>query len=443
MQSSSSRPSILWTPNPGRQSKFLACAASEVLYGGAASGGKSAATIALPLRFVGNPNFNALVLRRDTPQLADLLGKSFGLYSKFGAKLNQTTGRWVFPSGARVWFTHCQHETDVARFDGHEFQLVCFDELTHFTEKQYTQIRARIRGTDPTLPRWTRATTNPGGPGHEWVLKRWRAWLDPAHPEHANEGEIRWFAGDERTVPGAPGSLSRTFIPAALADNPHVNADEYRAQLAQLDPVRRAQLEHGDWMRRRARKDMWDRERIPHIDSLDGYVVSRVPAWDFAATADGGDWTVGVRMALLDSGVVVVEDVVRFQCAPPEVRKRFAQTAGADALEDPRTAQVIPQDPGQAGKDQVSSYQREFPRLTIRSRRPTGDKLTRFNPVSARAMSGAGALVVLRRDWNDDYHVELEDFPSASPDDQVDATSDAYAELTTPLRIAREGSYDF
>ena len=75
---------------------------------------------------------------------------------------------WAFPSGATTRFTHCQHDDDVARFDGDEFQLIEFDELTHFTEKQYLGIRARIRSPHPGLPRYTRSTSNPGGEGHAW-----------------------------------------------------------------------------------------------------------------------------------------------------------------------------------------------------------------------------------------------------------------------------------
>ncbi len=421
----------LWEPT-ARQTIFLASPADEALYGGAAGGGKSAAVVALPLRWVDNPRFNALVLRRDTTQLRDLLTKTEALYPQFGAKLNLTTGTWRFPSGARVWFTHCEHETDVARFDGQEFHLVVFDELTHFTEKQYRAIRARIRGTDPTLPRITRATTNPGGPGHEWVFSRFAAWLDPTHARRATEARLRWYVGDDEVTRGTPDALSRTFIPAKLEDNPHVTGD-YRAYLAALDPVRRAQLLDGDWLKKAAPKDLWDRTKVQHLahapSNLD--VRARVRCWDFAASEDrSADWTVGTLASITHAGLVVLEHVHRFRGTPAKVRSEFSRIAQADKERDARTTQWIPQDPAQAGKDQVLSYQNGNPGIAIRARPPTGDKIVRFGPASARAF--AGNLAVVLGPWNDALHDELEAAPGpkGTKDDQLDTVSDCVAVLT-------------
>lgn len=416
----------LFEANPGPQTDFLASIADECLYGGAAGGGKSAALVALPLRFVEHGRFNALVLRRDTPQLRDLIDKAEALYPALGAKLNATTNTWRFPSGARVWFTHCEHEQDVRRFDGHEFQLVCFDELTHFTERQYRAIRARIRGTDPALPRYTRATTNPGGEGHEWVFSRFAAWLDPSQPRRAAPAKLRWYTADEEVPRGTPDALSRTFIPARLEDNPHVTR-EYRAALLQLDPVRRAQLLAGDWLKRASPKDFWDRARITHRDEVPLDAVARVRCWDLAASTDG-DWTVGVRASISRQGVVTIEHVERFRGKSDAVHARFAATAQADKAFDARTVQWVPCDPGQAGKDQVRSFQNENPGIPVRDRPPSGKKLVRFGPASARALTGT--LSVVRGPWNAALHDELEEVPLGKHDDQMDAVADAVAVLT-------------
>ena len=232
-----------------------------------------------------NPRFNALVLRRDTPQLDDLLSKSTALYTKLGGKLNQTTGRWVFPSGARVCSRTASTRRTSRASTATNSSSCCFDELTHFTERQYTQIRARIRGTDPSLPRWTRSTTNPGGPGHEWVFKRWAAWLDPKSARRAEPGEPLWFVGDEIAERGSRDALAHVHS-ASLSDNPHVGED-YRAQLLSLDRVRRA-APLGDWLARPRKKTSGTaRLKCATASPAREEVVSRVRAWDFGATADG------------------------------------------------------------------------------------------------------------------------------------------------------------
>lgn len=302
----------------------------------------------------------------------------------------------------------------------------CFDELTHFSEKQYRAIRARIRGTDPALPRQTRATTNPGGDGHEWVFARFAAWLDPTQPRRALPAKLRWYGADGEVPQGAADALSRTFIPARLEDNPHVTS-EYRAMLAQLDPVRRAQLLSGDWLKRAAPKDFWDRARVTHCDAPPADAVARVRCWDLAASVDG-DWTVGVRASISKQGVVTIEHVERFRGRSDAVHARFAATALADKTFDARTVQWLPRDPGQAGPDQVRAFQIENPGIAIRDRRPSGDKLTRFGPASARALTGT--LQVVRGPWNGALHDELEEKPAGRHDDQMDAVSDAVAVLT-------------
>lgn len=417
---------VLLRPTP-KQQLFLASRAHEACIGGAAGGGKSIALLSSPLRWVANPRYRGLYLRREATYLGDALDKTERLYPALGARLTRSPRvTWTFPSGAQLWMSHCEHESDVHNFDSFEFSEVLWDELTHFTQKQYLGVCARLRGTDPGLPYWSRAATNPGGKGHEWVFARWGAWLDPAHPRRAAPGERRWYVGADEVPPGTPDARSRTFVPSLLTDNPHLPA-EYRAQLLQLDPVRQAQLLYGDWLVAPAPKMYWDRTRVGTVDATPPDVRARARCWDFAASTDG-DWTVGVLAAITRAGLVVIEHVVRFRGTPDRVRAEFARVAAADRERDPRTVQWIPQDPGQAGVDQVRSYLNDHPGLTIRARRPTGDKLTRFGPASARA--AAGTLVVVRGAWNAEYHAELEAVPLQAHDDQMDATSDAVAVLT-------------
>lgn len=320
-----------------------------------------------------------------------------------------------------MWLGHCEHEKDVQNYDGFEFHLVLFDELTHFTELQYRRICARLRSTDATLPHWVRAATNPGGDGHAWVYKRFAQWLDPSHETPAKPGELLWFVGDERVPRETPLALSRTFVPARLEDNPRLNEKEYRSQLAQLDPVRRAQLEHGDWHKKPTCKAFWDRAKVFHCDTVPK-PVRRVRAWDFAGSEDG-DYSACVLASIDPTGTVTIEHAEHRKTTPEQLYAWF----GVCAANDPKgTEQIIPRDPGQAGKFQVRVFQNAFSSVPVRERIPSGDKTTRFSPVSARHTTGL--VRVLKGPWNDAFHEELEDFPLGKHDDLVDATSDAYAE---------------
>jgi len=422
-------PKVLWRPNPGPQTRFLSCAANEVLYGGAAGGGKSAASIAMPLRWIENGNYRGLFLRREAKYLSDALDKSTALYPHFGAKLVQSPKLiWTFPSGAKIWLNHCEHESDVANYDSLEFHEVIFEELTHFTEKQYRGIRARIRGTDRTLPRNTRSTTNPGGPGHEWVFKRFGNWLDPKHERFAQDGEVRYFRGDEEVSRGTEDSLSRTFIGAKLADNPHVTS-EYRAQLLDLDPVRRAQLLSGDWLAKPAAGMYFKSTWFGRAESLPKVQIRWCRYWDRAATVDG-DWTVGLLLGRCADGVWIVADVVRLRGTPAVVQRAILSTAQKDGS---RVAQVLEQDPAQAGIVERDMYARLLQGHNVRFVKPIGSKPERATGASAQAE--AGKVFILCEGgrppaWRDAFIGEVEAFEDDEKkydfDDQVDAFSGAF-----------------
>ena len=146
---------VAWRPNAGRQTRFLASTAKRALYGGAAGGGKSAALLACPLRWIGNPNYRGLYLRREAAYLGEAIDKSERLYPLLGGVLVRSPRvTWTFPSGATLWMNHVAHDADISNYDSFELSEAIFDELTHFTERQFVGICARLRGTDPALPYW-------------------------------------------------------------------------------------------------------------------------------------------------------------------------------------------------------------------------------------------------------------------------------------------------
>lgn len=252
IESEKQKQEVVFAPNEGPQTEFLAASEREVLYGGAAGGGKSFGLLADPMRYFSNPNFNGLILRRTNDELRELIWKSQELYPRAfqGAKWAEKKSQWTFPSGAKLWLTYLERDQDVLRYQGQAFSYVAFDELTQYpTDFAWNYMRSRLRTTDPTLPIYMRATTNPGGAGHGWVK---RTFIDPA-PANTKFVARDLESGDDMVYPdghekaGEP-LFYRRFIPASLKDNPYLmEGGQYEANLLSLPEMQRRQLLEGDW----------------------------------------------------------------------------------------------------------------------------------------------------------------------------------------------------
>ena len=243
---------VVFAPNPGPQTEFLAASEREVLYGGSAGGGKSFGLLADPMRYFGNGNFNGIILRRTNDELRELIWKSQEMYPRAypGAKWQEKKSQWVFPSGARLWMTYLERDEDVLRYQGQAFSYIAFDELTQLpTPFAWNYMRSRLRTTDQSLPLCMRATSNPGGPGHSWVK---RMFIDPAPAgkkfaaTDIESGEPMVYPADHEK--GGQPLFYRRFIPASLKDNPYLMTDgQYEANLLALPEMQRRQLLGGDW----------------------------------------------------------------------------------------------------------------------------------------------------------------------------------------------------
>ena len=224
---------VAFMPNEGPQTDFLAAGEKDVLYGGAAGGGKSFAMLIDPLRYCHAKAHRALILRRSMPELRELIDKSRELYPKAfpGAKFKEVEKLWNFPSGAKIEFGFLERDADVYRYQGQAYSWIGFDEITHLpTEFAWNYLASRLRTTDPSIKTYLRCTANPGGIGAQWVKKRY-----VESSEH------------NKTFKGEDG-LTRKFIPARLTDNPYLAEDgEYEKMLMSLPPVQRRQLLEGNW----------------------------------------------------------------------------------------------------------------------------------------------------------------------------------------------------
>lgn len=209
-----------------KQKEFLAANEREVLYGGAAGGGKTDALLMSALQHVDKQNYAALILRRTYKDLqlpgAILDRAKEWLLPQPGVRWSEQEKQFTFPSGATITFGYLETSNDVYRYQGLEVQCICWDELTQFPEFPYRYMLSRLRRLKGSLvPIRCRSASNPGGIGHKFVKER---FIDP-----------------ETKLPNT------RFVPARLDDNPHLD-DEYRETLDLLDSVTKRQLKDGEWV---------------------------------------------------------------------------------------------------------------------------------------------------------------------------------------------------
>jgi predicted phage terminase large subunit-like protein len=414
-------PTSLKLPEPTKR-QALALAMDwkrEILFGGAAGGGKSVYLLLAALQFVDWPEYRALVLRRTFAQLSIAQGLLELAQEWLGgcAMGCDTVGgyptKWRFRSGATLDFGHVQHLKDRTNYQGGGWHFIGFDELTQFPEGAYTYVAfsRRRRQVSSRVPLRVRATSNPGGEGHEWVRQRFIVEASPITDASS-------FVSD-----------GRTFVSSKLRDNPFIDAAEYERDLAELHPYERAMLLDGDWDVR-SPGSFFDRAWFATLDQVPGRVVESVRFWDLAATEPKSgtdpDWTVGTLVHRIEGGPVdfVVADVDRSRLKPGPLEQRVESVARGDG---PAVVQVIEQEPGSSGKIASTALGRVLDGLPVRFDRPTGNKASRAAPFASAASQGR--VGVLRRPWLTDWIRELESFPGGAHDDQVDSASGAYARL--------------
>lgn len=222
-----------------KQNDFIAIPWSikEALYGGAAGAGKTELIIWLPLiyQFHEHPLYKGIILRRNLKQLeTELISRSKEIYPSLGGTFNDTKKKWTFPSGAVQYFGGADKEDDIRKFDSDQYNLISYDEATHFTEFQYSYlVMSRLRSRCADLPAIARCGTNPGNVGHAYFKKR---FVKPCKE------------GYKLLIDSITG-LKRMFIPARIQDNPTLleNNPQYIQQLMSLSEAEKKAKLYGDW----------------------------------------------------------------------------------------------------------------------------------------------------------------------------------------------------
>ena len=201
----------------------------EVLFGGSAGGGKSFGQLIDALLYASEyPGIKQLILRRTYPELEkSLIRNSLGLYPRAIATYNDSKKMWTFKNGSLIDFGYCDNEKDVYKYQSSEYDVIRFDEATHFNEFMYVYIKSRCRGAN-SFPKQLKCSTNPGGVGHSFFKER---FIDKGTKEYKDE-----FG-------------TRLFIPAKLKDNKFLMEQDpdYVKRLESLPDKEKKALLEGDW----------------------------------------------------------------------------------------------------------------------------------------------------------------------------------------------------
>lgn len=413
---------VPYEPTAKQRAFLLMNDTKELLYGGAAGGGKSVAQLMAALQFVDIPGYSAILFRRTYADLS-LPGALIDMSKQWlmpfveskEVKWSEKEKQYTFPSGATLNFGYLESDNDCYRYQGAEFQFIGMDEVTHISPTNYRYMFSRLRKPKSLqVPLRFRATANPGGQYGEYYYQRF------------------FVEGKEK---------GRIFIGAGLNDNPYLDAEAYIEALAELDPVTREQLLNGNW-EIKAAGDMLDRRWFNIVPSKDiPEAAQRVRYWDFASTDPAKrkgkdkrspDWSVGFKMAHYQ-GMYWIEDIVRVQKMPGDLEGIVRLTAEMDGYS---CAIRIEEEPGSSGKITIDHYARNVLNgYDVLGVSTTGSKVERARAASSAAQSGRILVSDKCRNMLA-FFDEADLFPYGAHDDTIDGFSGAfnYFRKTTLLR---------
>lgn len=268
-----------WTPNPGPQTDAFYSKADIMLYGGAGGGGKSDLGVGLAC----TEHKRSLIMRRKYTDLAFLTDRTIEVIGTKKGFNGSAPPRFDLGDQCLIEYGAAMAVGDELSWMGRPHDLLYIDEAAHFAEVQIRNLMGWVRST--TKGQRVRVVLGSNPPLSDegiWMFTMFAPWLDPAYPDPALPGELRYCVVDDNDQDvwvGGPGlydrenfdkvsddtsiyiegtvtALSRTFIPAKLADNPFQNTAEYRAQQDGLPKHMRDAIRDGNFLTVRKDHDL-------------------------------------------------------------------------------------------------------------------------------------------------------------------------------------------
>lgn len=419
-----------------------------MIFGGAAGGGKTWALLMQPLRHVSNPDFGGVIFRRTSPQIRNqggLWDESIKIYPLLQAEPRQTVLEWRFASGAKLKFAHLQYDTDVHDWQGAQVPFIGFDQLEHFSESQFWYMLSRNRSLCGVHP-YVRATVNPDA--DSWVAKLIAWWInqETGFPVEERSGVVRWFVRVNNEVKWAdtreellgdgeePKSL--TFIPAKLSDNQILMQKDpgYLANLKALSLVDRERLLGGNWKIVATAGKVFNRSWFEVVDAVPAG-GEEVRFTDLAASEkkmvppkskhnSDPDFTASCKMRRVGD-IFYILDATAEQIGPTEADRVMVNHASQDGV---ACKQRWEEEGGASGKRDTAHIIKLLAGYDCKGIRPEGDKIVRAKPLAAQAE--AGNVKLMRGEWNERWLNHMHGQPELPHDDEMDAASGAFNELT-------------
>lgn len=461
--------SINICPQEGPQESFLSSPADIALFGGSAGSGKSHALLMEPLRHVSNKDFGAVIFRRTSPELraeGALWDASETIYPHVGGKGTEYKLTWEFPSGAGISLAAMEHEKDRLKWHGSQIALLCFDELTTFTERQFFYMLSRNRSTCGVRP-YVRCTTNPvsaDDPAGGWVRDFVDWWIgEDGYPLPERAGVVRWFCRIENEIvwadsrpecvakaieAGVPPASAETmpktfgFYPAVLSDNKILETIDpgYRANLMAMPRVERLRLLGGNWNVKAEAGELFRSEWFDpdkelgkklYVELADAKpkFTRMVRYWDKAATKGGrGARTAGCLMALGNDGLFYIVHLVFGRWTPHEREEKMLETAETDRAQYGHVAIWLEKEANSGGKADAAWSISNLAGFEVHAEPPDGNKVARAYGPSAQ-FEGGNMRMVINPAWNKALIEELLIFPDGRLKDLTDSLSGSFQKL--------------
>lgn len=393
----------VWAPQSGPQTLLITCPFEDILFGGSRGGGKTDGCLG---RWVsrwaryGNP-LRGMMIRRTYDELDEVVARSLEIYPALGADWAAGKRTWYFPGGARLKMRSMRRDEDASKYQGHSYTDIMVDEGGNFPDPApIDKLQATIRNTHG-IPGSMVITANPGGPGHEWIKKR---YIDPAPT-------------GMQPIADGDGTRNRIYIPSRLEHNQLLlrNDPNYAHRLRQSGP---------SWLVNAWLNGDWNATPEGGLIKLAWFQRYTIPLVTYRRIVQS--WDTGIKEKEINDPSVCTTwgetpngyhllHVHRERLIYPDLKRRVGQLAetciaNAILIEDKASGQSLIQD------------LKASTTLPVIGIEPKGNKVDRLIEVSGMIESGLVYLPEIAP-WLLDFELELSIFPLSAHDDQVDSLS--------------------